>query len=114
MLRGIDAATAGLWPRTAARLIRLAIERAADLYWSGTRPEMAACPTTMRILMLETAVGRSTARRAFLVWSRLSDATHVHPYELAPTVSELRNWHQEATYLVDQLTALVIPAAPKG
>jgi hypothetical protein len=105
MLRGIGAGTAGLWPRTAARLTRLAIERATDLYWSRTRPEMAACPTTIRILMLEQALGRSGARQAFLLWSRLSDATHVHPYELAPTVSELRNWHKESTHLVIQLAA---------
>jgi hypothetical protein len=109
MLRGIGAGTAGLWPRTAARLTRLAVERATDLYWSRTRPEMAACPTTMRILMLETALGRSAARQAFLLLSRLSDATHVHPYELAPTVGELRNWHQEATHLVTQLAGAAAP-----
>jgi hypothetical protein len=103
LLRGIDAGTAGLWPRTAARLTRLAIERATDRYWSTTRPEMIACPTTMRILMLEGTLGRTEARQAFLLWSRLSDATHVHPYELAPTVSELRNWHQEATHFVVKL-----------
>jgi hypothetical protein len=109
MLRGIGAGTAGLWPRTAARLTRLAVERATDLYWNRTRPELTACPTTMRILMLEGALGRSGARQAFLLWSRLSDATHVHPYELAPTVSELRNWHQEATLLVTQLAAAAAP-----
>jgi hypothetical protein len=53
--------------------MRLALERAADLYW------------------------------AFLVWSRLSDATHPHPYELAPTVGELRRWHNEVTELVNLL-----------
>jgi hypothetical protein len=111
MLRGIGAGTAGLWPRTAARLTRLAVERATDLYWSRTRPEIAACPTTMRILMLEGALGHSGARQTFLLWSRLSDATHVHPYELAPTVSELRNWHQEATHLVIQLAAVAAPTS---
>lgn len=105
MLCGSDKGTAGLWPRTAARLTRLAVERAADLYWGRTRPEMRACPTTMRILMLEGALGRSGARQAFLLWSRLSDATHPHPYELAPTASELRRWHREATQLVSQLAA---------
>lgn len=58
------------------------------------------------ILMLEGALGRSGARQAFLLWSRLSDATHPHPYELAPTASELRRWHREATQLVSQLAAV--------
>src|SRR5271165_3947404 len=84
MLRETGPETAGLWPRTAARLIRLAPERAADLHWSRTRPAMTDCPATMRTLIPEGVPGRARARRAFLAWSRLSDATHPHPYELAP------------------------------
>lgn len=103
MLREAGPDTAGLWPRTTARLMRLALERATDLYWIRTRPEMIACPTTIRLLMLEGALGRAGARRAFLVWSRLSDATHPHPYELAPTVGELRRWHNDVTELVKLL-----------
>jgi hypothetical protein len=105
MLREGGPATVGLWPRTAARLTRLALERATDLYWSRARPEMSACPTTMRILMLEVTLGRPSAREAYLVWSRLSDATHPHPYELAPTVGELRRWHSEVTQFVTLLAA---------
>jgi hypothetical protein len=66
----------------------------------------------MRILMLERALGRSGARQAFLLWSRLSDATHPHPYELAPTASELRRWHRESTQLVSQLAALTATISP--
>src|SRR5271165_6992291 len=51
MLRETGPETAGLWPRTAARLIRLAPERAADLHWSRTRPAMTDCPATMRTLI---------------------------------------------------------------
>lgn len=98
-----DPNTAGLWPRTAARLIRVALERAADRHWSRTRPEVLACPTTIRLLMLDGPLGRHGARSAYLVWSRLSDATHPHPYELAPTVGELRRWHQEVSGLVGLL-----------
>lgn len=103
LLRESDPGTAGLWPRTAARLMRLALERATDRYWNGARPELLACPTTIRILMLERVLGRTGARGAYLVWSRLSDATHPHPYELAPTVGELRHWHDEVAHLVDLL-----------
>jgi hypothetical protein len=58
------------------------------------------CPATMRILPLEGILGRTRAWRAFLAWSRHSDATHPHPYELAPTASELRRRHSEITSLV--------------
>jgi|HubBroStandDraft_3_1064219.scaffolds.fasta_scaffold60113_2 hypothetical protein len=47
--------------------------------------------------------GRVRARRAFPAWSRLSDATHPCPYELAPTAGELRRWHSEVTSLVGLL-----------
>lgn len=103
LLRTADPGTAGLWPRTAARLMRLALERATDRYWRRTRPELLACPTTMRILMLEDILGRAGARAAYLVWSRLSDATHPHPYELAPTAVELRHWHDQVAQFIDWL-----------
>ena len=95
-----------MWARAAARLMRLALERAVDRYWHRTRPELLACNTTMRMLMLETALGRAAARDAFVLWSRLSDATHPHPYELAPTAAELRRWHNEVAQFVGQLTAV--------
>jgi hypothetical protein len=104
LLSSADLDTAGLWPRTAARLIRVALERATDRYWSHIRPELKRCPTTIRLLMLEQQLGRNGARRAYLVWSRLSDATHPHPYELAPTVGELERWHEDVTQLVHLLS----------
>ena len=106
LLRQADPSTTGMWARTAARLMRLALERAADRHWYQARPELLECNTTMRMLMLATALGRGAARDAFVLWSRLSDATHPHPYELAPTAAELRRWHSEVAQFVGQLTAV--------
>ena len=106
ILRETGPDTRGLWPRTVARLTRLALERATDSYWSRTRPEMTYCPMTIRLLMLETVLNRSGARKAFLTWSRLSDAAHPHPYDLAPTAGELRRWHNEVTRIVELLIEL--------
>jgi hypothetical protein len=103
--------TFGLWPRTVARLTRLALERATDSYWSRTRPELICCPMTIRLLMLETVLNRTGARKAFLTWSRLSDATHPHPYDLAPTAGELRRWHDEVVGVVDLLVKLTDASA---
>lgn len=106
LLREADPGTTGVWARAAARLMRLALERAVDRHWHQARPELLACNTTMRMLMLETALSRAAARDAFVLWSRLSDATHQHPYELAPTAAELRRWHGEVAQLVGQLTSV--------
>src|SRR5690242_18643656 len=104
ILRETGPDTRGLWPRTIARLTRLALERATDSYWSMTRPELIQCPMTIGLLMLEGVLNRAGAREAFLTWSRLSDATHPHPYDLAPTAGELRRWHDEVAGIVQQLT----------
>jgi hypothetical protein len=99
-----DLSTAGLWPRTAARLTRIALERAVNNYWAISRSELASCPMTMRLLMLEEVLGRRGARDAYLLWSQLSDATHPHPYELMPMAAELRRWIGAVTALVDRLS----------
>lgn len=106
LLYQADPSATGMWARTAARLMRLSLERAVDRHWHRVRPELLECNTTMRILMLESALGRGAARNAFALWSRLSDATHPHPYELAPTAAELRRWHGEVVQFVGQLTAV--------
>jgi len=103
MLRETGPETAGLWPRTAAQLIRLAPKRAADLHWSRTRPEMIDCPATMRIPNAGRGPRPRSRPESFPAWSRLSDATHSYPYELAPTAGELRCWHSEVTPLVGLL-----------
>ena len=103
ILRETGPDSRGLWPRTVARLTRLALERATDSYWSRTRPEMTQCPMATRLLMLERVLNRAGARKAFVLWSRLSNATHPHPYDLAPTAGELRRWHHEVTRIVEML-----------
>jgi hypothetical protein len=109
LLREAEPSTAGLWPRTAARLIRVALERAVNRHWSTTRPQMLGCPTTMRLRMLENVLGRGDARDAYLLWTQLSDATHPHPYELAPIASELRRWHDAVSRLVNRLDSVESP-----
>ena len=64
---------------------------------------MIQCPMTIRLLMLESVLSRRGARKVFLIWSRLSNATHPHPYDLAPTAGELRRWHDEVSRIVELL-----------
>ncbi len=53
-----------------------------------------------QLICLRTYLGDSNlASRTNLTWSELSRACHHHPYELAPTVGELRTWFS----VVDEL-----------
>lgn len=91
----VVAGTRGLWPRSAAFLIRLALEQSLDELWAAVQPGLADCSMRAQLLCLPLYVGEVTARRVRAAWSGLSRACHYHAYELAPTAAELRHWHDE-------------------
>lgn len=68
---------------------------------------------TIRLLMLHDVLGRDGTREAYLLWARLSDATHPHPYELAPTAAELRRWHDDVVLFVASVTCTGQSAVPE-
>jgi hypothetical protein len=93
MCQRSDAATAGMWPRAAALLARQAIEGAVDLYWAtGPAPVLADCSMRTQLICLTEIAGPDLAGIVSSSWASLSSACHVHPYELAPTGSELLGW----------------------
>jgi hypothetical protein len=97
-----DAATAGVWPRTAALLARQALEGSIDQVWAR-RPDTAGlAERSMRtqLICLPAYINPGLATRAAYVWAALSSACHHHPYELPPTAAELTGWLDE----VQQLT----------
>jgi hypothetical protein len=97
-----DAATAGVWPRAAALLARQALEQAMAGLWAG-RPEADGLSGgTMRsqLLCLTAYVDEDVATRAAYLSAALSRVCHYHPYELAPTASELTRWLNETADLV--------------
>jgi len=90
-----DDATAGLWPRAAALLARQALEDALDRYWAATKWEdISKCPTATQLACLWQLADRELAELVSSTWAALSSACHIHPYELAPTASELLSWVQ--------------------
>lgn len=96
----------GLWPRAAALLTRSALEGALDEYWQRGSPEVATlqlCTTTTQLYSLPAFLEPPLARRAAYVWHALSAACHHHPYELAPTPSELRAWLEDVSQLLDEV-----------
>ena len=85
--------TAGLWPRAAALLGRQALEMAVDDYWIARRIPLDSCGTSQQLICLREYLGDDElAGRVYHTWNALSAACHQHPYELAPTVGELRLW----------------------
>jgi hypothetical protein len=96
--------TRGRWPRACAWLTRLALEQALDEYWSRTLPEAVNCGVRPQLLMLPQYASASTAALAAEAWLGLARATHHHAYDLAPTATELRRWHDLVQTIVAQLT----------
>jgi hypothetical protein len=85
--------TAGLWPRAAALLARQALEQAVDEYWVSRQMALDSCPTLPQLICLREYLGDpALAGQVHHAWNALSRACHQHPYELAPTVGEIKRW----------------------
>jgi hypothetical protein len=88
-----SAATEGLWPRAAAILARQALESHLREFLATAAPGAIEAPFRTRLLLLrELHPNKALATRAAYTWAALSEATHHHGYELAPTVVELASW----------------------
>ncbi len=87
-----DARTAGLWPRAAALLARQALEQALDDFWRRKGVSLDGCPTRPQLICLREYLHHDAAGLAGPVnhaWNALSQACHHHPYELAPSLTDL-------------------------
>jgi hypothetical protein len=106
LLSRADPATAGLWPRAAALLIRQALEEAVDEYWTTRQVPLESVSTQTQLVCLRmmTADGPLPAQ-LHETWGALSRACHHHPYELSPTVEELADW-------IDVVESFGKPAGP--
>jgi hypothetical protein len=81
----------GTWQRAAVFLGRQALEAAVREVWDGRVAEVADCSMATQLVCLPFYVqDAEAAYRARQCWYALSSACHAHPYELAPTVAELR------------------------
>ena len=107
LLRDGGSDARGWWPRTAAFLIRAALEEELRAFWDRAEPgtEDASMRAQLLVLAGMTRPGRETARDVAAAWHALSRACHHHPYELAPTAAELRTWHSAVSRLGAELQA---------
>src|SRR5262249_18749232 len=89
LLPGLVPGVTGCWPRACVWLLRLALEQGLDRHWAAVLPEAADCPMRPQLLLLPRYLGTDAAQRTRHAWSDLSRAAHHHPYETAPTATEL-------------------------
>jgi hypothetical protein len=106
LLTTVVPGTRGRWPRACAWLIRLALEQSLDDFWTTRLPEAAECGMRPQLLLLPRYVGPALAGQARDAWLGLARATHRHAYDLAPTVAELRRWHDLVAGIVAGLQLL--------
>jgi hypothetical protein len=96
LCRRSDAGTIGLWPRAAALVARQAVEAALAAYWdSRGTGAIVTCPMRTQLICFAELEGAELAGPVAAAWAALSAACHVHPYELAPTASELLAWMED-------------------
>lgn len=110
-------ALAGCWPRAAALLARQALETAVEDAFASGGVDMDDVSKRAQLLCLDVALrdehDADLAADVRLTWWALTRACHHHPYELAPTVTELATWIAAVTRLVaalDRHSAAVQPA----
>jgi hypothetical protein len=96
----------GSWPRAVALLTRQALEKGVDAFWI-TNPAtagLAACPMRTQLICLPSYLDPAIAYQVGFVWAALSGACHYHPYELAPTASQLNGWIEIVARLLATLS----------
>ena len=101
-----DSTAAGVWPRTAALLARQALEAAVDAQWARSSETIGMDRATMRsqLISLPSYADKAVARQIAFTYGALTAACHFHPYELAPTASELSRWISDVENLLTRLS----------
>lgn len=88
-----DAATEGLWARSAALLLRQALEGGMAQVLGERAPGAQAANFAAQLVVLPTVLGdEELGHRVGWAWSALSGACHADDMRLPPTAAELRGW----------------------
>ena len=91
-LRHTGSLPPGVRPRAGAFLGRQAIEEGLERLWAGRAPGVARCSMRAQLACLPRYVRPDVAQQTAYAWSALSRACHHDPYDLVPTVAEIRDW----------------------
>ncbi len=105
LLDGEGASSIRPWPRACALLTRQALEELlachwAQLGWSGLTDASARS----QFICLATLEDTPLTGSVTVTWVELSNACHLHAYELAPTADELLRWIEVVELFAAQVT----------
>jgi len=93
LLGGVGTGAEGMWPRACALLTRQALENALACYWTRrATAKLARATARSQLICLSMLADPDMAGSVVMAWIELSNACHLHAYELAPTAGELRRW----------------------
>ncbi|HSD25795.1 MAG TPA: hypothetical protein VLL75_00760 [Vicinamibacteria bacterium] len=113
LLGRAEPAMAGLWPRASALLGLQALEASLLRVWKTRALDLQGCTMRTQLICLRSYLeDPGLAARAGHAWSALSRACHHHPYELAPTSTELGSWLSVVGELVEKVEAAPPAAGP--
>jgi hypothetical protein len=107
LLGRAEPATAGLWPRASAILGLEALEAVLQRLWRHRGLDLQGCTMRTQLICLRRYLeDGGLAARAGHAWSALSRACHHHPYELAPTATELGSWLSVVGELAEEVDSM--------
>jgi hypothetical protein len=81
--------TSGLSSRMAAFLARRALEEIIDERCAHLKTPAPSATTRSKLLILRALDTTEAADRAAVAWNRLSNACHLHAYEMQPSTAEV-------------------------
>ena len=93
----------GVWPRTTAFLLWLALERTVQGVYQRNGVDVGEATLSAQLLALPRYVDEDLAEQAAARWAALSRACHQHPYDLPPSGLELAEAGKDVQRLVEQL-----------
>lgn len=82
---------AGSSARLAAFLARQALEDLVDHRCRVLQVDVPRAKMRSKLVILRSLDSTENADAATVAWNRLSNVCHHHPYELSPTVAEVRH-----------------------
>ncbi|GJF12688.1 hypothetical protein NGTWS0302_02420 [Mycolicibacterium cyprinidarum] len=81
----------GSSPRMAAFLARRALEEIIEQRCADLNASAHYAKTRSKLLILRALDADDVARQAAIAWNRLSNACHLHAYEMQPSATEVEH-----------------------
>lgn len=101
--------TGGLSSRLAAFLARQALEEIIDERCAALGASASSANARSKLLVLRALDSAEEADRAAVAWNRLSNACHLHAYEMQPSTAEIEQLCGVVAALVPAKTAACSP-----